>query len=647
MCYRIIFLIYLRKIWNNMNQNQTDKRRNNLYFFIAVFAIILGFQWYNQPSAEQLEKMRATRDSILAVQQQEAELAKLQEAEKNKPLDLSSLDSATRASIEGEYGVFASALSAPETVVSLENNLIKVDFTTKGGFVKCATLKEYDSYKGGNVKLNVDSFSKFDIVLPTTTKSDIHTAKMNFKVKSQDANSVVLALTTTTGESLDFVYTLPEDEYMLGFKIVSNGLDKYMKSSKSLGIEWAQEIYQKEKGRDFENRYCTVYYKEYEDDVNYLSETSADNKTFDEDEPLKWVAFKDQFFSSFLIADDKFALANLESSLPSNEEVFLKKFKSTLALPFATDKANSEASMHMYFGPNKYSILYDYDDKLNADVDMNRVLTLGWGIFRWVNQCLVIPMFNFFGSFLTNYGLIILLMTIVIKMLIFPMTYKSYLSSAKMRVLKPQIDEINKRIPEDKPMERQQEMMKLYSSAGVSPMGGCLPMLLQMPFLFAMFSFFPASIELRGQSFLWADDLSSYDSIVSWNYDLPFIGDHISLFCLLMTVTNVIYSYWNMKLTDNGMQQGQQGVMKIMMLAMPVVFFFVFNGYASGLSYYYFISLLITIIQTYVIRKTINEEELLEKLQQNQRKPQSKSSWMSRLEEMQRIAEEQRKNAQK
>lgn len=622
-----------------------DNKRNNILFFVVVFVIIFGFQWYNQPSAEQLAEMRM-RDSIDQVQAAEKMRAAELEQAKSKSLDLSKMDSAQLSTIQEEYGAFYSSLSGTENVVSLENNLIKVDFTTKGGFVKCAALKEYDSYRGGNVRLNVDSFSKFDVVLPTATKNDIHTAQMNFRVKAQSDTSVTLALETAGGESLDFVYTLPNDEYMLGFKIISNGIDKYMKSE-TLGIEWDQEVFQNEKGRDFENRYCTVYYKEYEGSVSYLSETSADKKSFDDDEPLKWVAFKDQFFSSFLIADNKFEKVNVESFLPKDKESFLKRFKSKMSLPMSADKGNAEASMHMYFGPNKYSILYDYDKKLDADVDMNRVLTLGWGIFRWVNQGLVIPMFNFFGSFLSNYGLIILLMTLAIKTLIFPMTYKSYLSSAKMRVLKPQIDEINKRIPEDKPMERQQEMMKLYSSAGVSPMGGCLPMLLQMPFLFAMFSFFPASIELRGQSFLWAEDLSSYDSIVSWDYNLPFIGDHISLFCLLMTVTNVIYSYWNMKLTDNGMQQGQQGVMKIMMLAMPVVFFFVFNGYASGLSYYYFISLLITIIQTYVIRKTINEAELLEKLKENQRKPQTKSSWMSRLEEMQRIAEEQKRNAQK
>lgn len=630
-----------------MNQTKMDNKRNNLLFFVVVFAIIFGFQWYNQPSAEQLAELR-TRDSIARVQAEEKIKAAEIEQAKSKALDLSSMDSAKLAALQDEYGVFYPSLSGAENVVSLENDLIKVDFTTKGGFVKCATLKEYNSYRGGNVKLNVDSFSKFDVVLPTTTKNDIHTAQMNFQVKAKSDTSITLSLLTAGGESLDFIYSLPSDEYMLGFKIVSSGIDKYMKSGNSIGIEWNQDVYQNEKGRDFENRYCTIYYKEYEGSVSYLSETSADSKKFDQDEPLKWVAFKDQFFSSFLIADDKFNSVCVESSLPKDKDsYYLKRFSSNMSLPFATDKSGSEASMHMYFGPNKYSILYDYDDKLDADVDMNRVLTLGWGIFRWVNQGLVIPMFNFFGSFLSNYGLIILLMTIVIKMLIFPMTYKSYLSSAKMRVLKPQIDEINKRIPEDKPMERQQEMMKLYSSAGVSPMGGCLPMLLQMPFLFAMFSFFPASIELRGQSFLWAEDLSSYDSILSWDYSLPAIGNHISLFCLLMTVTNVIYSYWNMKLTDNGMQQGQQGVMKIMMLAMPVVFFFVFNDYASGLSYYYFISLLITIIQTYVIRKTINEAELLEKLKENQRKPQSKSSWMSRLEEMQRIAEEQKKNAQK
>ncbi|HQJ89826.1 MAG TPA: membrane protein insertase YidC, partial [Paludibacteraceae bacterium] len=280
------------------------------------------------------------------------------------------------------------------------------------------------------------------------------------------------------------------------------------------------------------------------------------------------------------------------------------------------------------------------DDKLQ----LKRLVPLGWFVFRWVNQILTIPLFNFFGSFISSFGIIILLLTLVVKSILFPLTYKSYLSSAKMRVLKPEVEKINESIPADKPTERQQATMEMYRKAGVNPMGGCIPMFLQMPMLIALFYFFPTAIELRQQSFLWADDLSSYDSIFPLPFSIPFYGDHVSLFCLLMTVTNIIYTKVNMSMTDTGSQQ--MPMMKYMMYLMPVFFLFIFNDYASGLSYYYFISLLITIIQTFAIRRFVDEDKLLQKIHENRKKPQKKSSWMQRLEDLQKQAQEQQ-NMQK
>ena len=325
----------------------------------------------------------------------------------------------------------------------------------------------------------------------------------------------------------------------------------------------------------------------------------------------------------------------------------MKNCSLTASVPFDV-RGNQQANFRYYFGPNKFSLLQAYDDDATADnkLQLDKLVPLGMSVFRWVNQYFVIPIFNFFGNFINNYGIIIFLLTLVVKIFLFPLTYKSYMSSAKMRVLRPQIEEINAKLPgQDNAMARQRATMELYSKAGVSPMSGCLPMLLQMPILLALFAFFPSAIELRQESFLWAHDLSTYDAIVSWNTYIPIItpyfGNHISLFCLLMTITNVIYTKFNMEQTNTGQQQ--MPGMKVMMYMMPLMFLVFFNQYASGLSYYYFISTLITIIQTLIFRYTINEDKLLAKLEANKRKPRKKSGFMARLEEAQRMQQEAQK----
>ena len=318
----------------------------------------------------------------------------------------------------------------------------------------------------------------------------------------------------------------------------------------------------------------------------------------------------------------------------------VKEFKTTTAVPFDL-RGNEATTFRYFFGPNSYPLLKSYDKGVASDqqLDLERLVPLGASVFRWVNQYFVIPMFDFLGKYIKSYGLIILLMTIIVKLILFPLTYKSYMSSAKMRVLRPQVEELNAKYPgQDKAVERQRATMELYSRAGASPMAGCIPMLLQMPILIALFMFFPSAIELRHQSFLWAHDLSTYDAIFSWNKYIPIItpyfGNHISLFCLLMTITNVIYTKYNMEMTNTGQQQ--MPGMKFMMYLMPVMFLVFFNNYSAGLSYYYFLSLLITIIQTYVFRKCINEEKVLAELKENQKKPRKKSGFMARLEEAQR-----------
>jgi len=415
----------------------------------------------------------------------------------------------------------------------------------------------------------------------------------------------------------------------------------------SLDMEWTSKIPQQEKGRKFEDRYSSIQYKFVADDVEKLSESKNEEKKLTN--KVKWIAFKDQFFSSILIADDALNSTTLKSTLEGENSGYLKTYDANMSVAFdPTGKVPT--TFRLFFGPNQYKTLaaFDKNSKTGSELSLNKLIPLGWGIFGWVNRFVIIPMFNFFSRFMTNFGLIILLMTIAIKLILFPLTYKSYMSSAKMRVLKPEIDEINARIPSDKAAERQKATMELYGKVGVSPMSGCVPSLLQMPILFAMFSFFPAAIELRQQSFLWATDLSAYDSIMTLPFTVPFgFGNHVSLFCLLMTATNIVYTKLNMANQATTDQPGG-AMMKWMMYLMPLMFLFMFNNYASGLSYYYFIATLISIVQTYAIRGFVDEKKILAQLHakraSNSKKPAKKGGFMDRLEKMQR---EQQKTVQK
>ena len=422
---------------------------------------------------------------------------------------------------------------------------------------------------------------------------------------------------------------------MLSFGIKANGMTAVMPAGiNSLDMQWSSKIRQQESSRKTENRYSAVEYKYVADDVEKLSESKNEEKELPN--KVKWIAFKDQFFSSILIANQDITSATLKTKVEDETSKYLKAYEAEMSVAFdPTGKVPT--TFQLFLGPNQYKLLSSYDDKSDSKLGLNKIIPLGWGIFGWVNRYAIIPMFNLFSKFLSNFGLIILLMTIAIKLVLSPLTYKSYISSAKMRVLKPEIDEINARIPADKAAERQKATMDLYGKVGVSPMSGCLPSLLQMPILIALFNFFPASIELRQQSFLWAKDLSSYDAIFSWSTHIPLIGNHISLFCILMTITSVVYTHLNM--ASSGGQEQIPG-MKWMMYLMPVAFMFMFNDYASGLSYYYFIATLFSVIQTYIIRTTVDEKKLLAQLHakraSNAKKPAKKGGFMDRLEKMQR-----------
>lgn len=619
--------------------------KNTVIGFLLIGVVLFAFSWFNKPTPEQLEARRL-QDSLARVEQARQQLAERDGRESNAPTALfkeDETDSARVAQLQNNYGAFAGAVAGTEEFAVLQNDLVELKISSKGGRVAYARLKEYKTYDGSPLVLFEPDYSAFDITFVTANNRVINTGDLYFVPVKRDDQAVVMRLNAGDGAYIDFEYALRPGSYMLDFHIKGAGLNGVLApTTNSLDIKWKQKIPQQEQGRKYENQLTGLYYKFLADDVENLSETKDDNEQLSN--RLKWIAYKDKFFSTVLIADNFLAATDLESKMFA-EGKFLKEFTAVTSAPF--DLQGQEAtSFRFFFGPNQYSLLKGYNKGVEADqqLQLEKLVPLGASIFRLVNQYIIIPLFDFLGKFISSYGLIIFLLTLIVKLFLFPLTYKSYMSSAKMRVLRPQVEAINAKYPgTDKAMERQKATMELYSRAGASPMSGCLPMLLQMPILIAMYMFFPSAIELRHESFLWAHDLSTYDAIVSWNTYIPVItpyfGNHISLFCLLMTITNIIYTKFNMDQTNTGQQQ--MPGMKAMMYMMPLMFLVFFNQNASGLSYYYFISTLITIVQTLIFRYTINEEKLLAKLEANKKRPAKKSGFMARLEEAQRKQQEQ------
>lgn len=604
-----------------------------------VVILLLFFGWFYVSTIEN-EKMRQAQqsyvDSIATAQQAEqlaAEQAKTLSAEEK-----ARMDSAALAAKSAALGVFASASEGREESVVLSNSLIKVVLSSKGACMKSATLLQYKTYDDKPLELFREDEMDFNMTFPMSNGFNLNTSELYFTVKSKTDSSVVFSLQGGDVANLDFVYTLPAESYMVDFDVVFKNGSSVLKPVTNIPLVWKNRRRQLEKGRVFENRYSKLCYKD-EDGVQEMSEESNDQASA---KNVKWIAFKDQFFSAVLISDALMGQSTLESEKLNDSTIYMKNYMANVQVPF-----NQSASFRFFIGPNWYKLLKSYDNDLSGDdkLQLKRLVPLGWGLFRWINQLIVIPLFNFFGSFIGSMGIVILLLTLVVKSLLFPLTYKSYLSNAMMKALKPEIDKINQKYPENSP-EKSQEVMALYRRSGVSMTGGCLPMLLSMPILIALFCFFPSAIELRQQSFLWAEDLSSYDAFVTFPFSIPLIGDHLSLFCVLMTVTNLVYTKYSMSMTDTGAYQ-QMPMMKYMMYFMPLMFFFMFNDYSSGLCYYYFISMLITVIQTLLIRRSVDDEKLLQKIKENREKPVQKTGWMERISEMQRLAAEQQQAMQK
>ncbi|WP_304581684.1 membrane protein insertase YidC [uncultured Alistipes sp.] len=556
--------------------------------------------------------------------------------------------------------LLAEAENAQAEEFTVENDVMKVLFSTRGGQIKGVTLKDYDRYASESpVELFDPASAEFALTFYLRNglhSADINTSEYVFRAEpvrtlADGTHSVVMRLPVGEGAWLEYEYLIhnertPQRDYLVDFNVRMVNMAPVMADQSSIGIEWSNVSYQNERGFKNENMYTTVAYRfPGASSIEELG-MSEESKSESVDEPVDWVAFKQQFFSSVFIAPQQLAHADLAFATERPGSGYVKQFAARMAVPYTAQTPGYDFAF--YFGPNKYSILRKVEVG-GERLSLERLIPLGWGIFGWINRWCVIPVFDFLRNYIGSFGVIILILAVLIRLVISPMTYKSYVSMAKMRLIKPQVDELNKKYPrQEDAMKRQQATMELYKKAGINPMGGCIPMLIQMPILIAVFRFLPASIELRGQSFLWSHDLSSYDSIFDLPFSIPFYGDHVSLFALLMCLSTFAYSYYNYQQTASS--QPQMAGMKFMMLyMMPLMLLFWFNDYASGLCFYYLVSNLLTIGQTLVIRRMVDDSKIQAIMDANAAKKSKgkKSKFQQRYEELLRQQEAQQQARRK
>ena len=629
--------------------------RNTVVGVALIFSILIGFSYFNRPSEKQLAVAKHTHDSIQTVrienQKQFVATAKLDSIQASSATSLhsDSVGSDQDNARKDKFGAFANASVGTEKFYIIENNLMKVTLANKGGRIYSVELKGYKTFdhkplilfEGDKSKFGMNFFAQnrsietqsFYFVPSDSTKDQVVNGPVvkvgkegNEKFNSSnkgESKSLSMKLFAGEGKYLEYKYTLNYNSFLVGFEVNTKGLNNVITTNSNyLNFNWNIDVPRQEKKSSYgEDNYTTIYYKYLDDAVDKLGTKKSGIESLRT--KTKWISFKQLFFSSAIIADESFPSADIKSQLTKEDPRYLGNFNADIALPYE-GKDSESIKMKFYFGPNHYNTLKQYN------LAMEDLINLGYVVVRQVNKWLIIPTFNFLRNFISNFGIIILLLTILIKLLTFPFTYKSYHSQAKMKALKPEIDEINEKFGKDKAMEKQQATMALYKKAGVNPMGGCLPMLFQFPVLIAMFFFFPTSIELRQQSFLWATDLSTYDSIWNLPFQIPFYGDHVSLFCLLMTITTIISQYLNSQTQSTAAMPG----MKTMMYIMPVMFLFILNSYASGLSYYYFLANVFTIGQMYVFRWMVDEDKIRAQILINRKKPVVKSNFQQKLEEM-------------
>lgn len=588
--------------------------RNTLIGMLLIGVIFIGFYFFNKPAEVEAETPRVDSTEVVEETQQLEEV-------NNNQLDSVAFDSTQ---------VFVPATASAEKLFTLENKLLKVVISSRGGQVVQAQLKKYQTYDSLPLYL-INRNADFNIQIQDD--KSYNSADLTFEGVQNSPEKVTMTLNAGDGKQLKYVYTIQPDNYMLGWDVVSSGMGGMMPQNS--GLQWEMQTLRHEKNLENERTVTQLEYKfANEDDVDDLSGTGEDSE---EETNLKWIAYKQQFFSTILYnKNGDFAKAALASKSLDNSEDHTKLLVSKVDMNATAGDLNT--SFGLYLGPNKYEVLKAYDQ------GFEELIPLGWGILGWINRGIVINIFNWLEQYGLNYGLIILIIALIIKVILFPFTYASYRSMAKMRVLKPEIDELNEKYKDQDAMKKQQATMELYQKAGVNPLGGCIPMLFQMPILIALFRFFPASIELRQQPFLWATDLSTYDSIFNLPFNIPFYGDHVSLFTLLMTVSTLIYTYMNQQLTGSNQQMPQ---LKYMMYLMPLVFLGVFNNYAAGLSYYYFVANMITFGQQWAIRSFIDDEKIHAKIQEKKASPKKENRFMRRMREVQEEQNRQQRRAKK
>ena len=610
--------------------------KNNIIGFVLIAAVLIGFGIWSQPSAEQIAAQQK-QDSIENVARAKAENAAKMAAQQKTAQAKAAAEADTTA-------LFYAALQGNATDVVLKNKNVELTVNTKGGVVSKAVIKNFEDCNGNKDVTLFDSKTQSLNFALTAKEVNINTADLYFTPSNQTDSTVTMTAVAGAGKSLVIDYVLGKD-YMLHTKVQAIGLaGAFAPSTTQMDVQWKDMVRQQERGFTFENRYASLTYHEADGGTDYLSEgKKIENETIEK--KIDWVAFKNQFFSAVMIAKNDFAENSQMTSIPQEKgSGYLKQYEAKMKTFFdPTGKTPSE--FDFYYGPNDFRLLKRVEKEctFDKDLDMQRLVYLGWPLFRIINRWFTIYVFDFLTGLNINMGIVLILITLLLKFITYPMVKKSYMSSAKMRVLKPKLEEATKHLnkPEDQ-MQKQQAMMTEYAKYGVSPLSGCLPMLIQMPIWIAMFNFVPNAIQLRGESFLWIKDLSTYDPIIEWNTNLWLIGDHLSLTCILFCVANILYSLMTMRQQRDqmvGQQAEQMKMMQWMMFLMPVMFFFMFNDYSAGLNFYYFVSLFFSAAIMWTLRKTTNDEKLLaileKKYEENKNNPKKLSGLAARLQAMQ------------
>jgi YidC/Oxa1 family membrane protein insertase len=622
---------------------------NSLIGFVLLGAIMIWWMYTNQPTPEEIAAQEKAKSEQL--QQENDALSIQKEIKTGEPSIVQITDSLAFAKAQEQLGAFAYSATLSDTETVLENDVLKLVISNRGGQIKEALLKAYVTYDSLPLYMIKDNNASFNINFYTADNRILNTQDLLFEPTfTQEGNNKVLSMKLKVSDSqfLEYRYVMTPGQYMLDFSMRSQGLSSTFNQNQPITLDWDLEGFRHEKSIRYENQQTEMYYEKDEEDIDYLSVGGEDDA---EENDVNWVAYKQHFFSTILITDEAFKTAKLTSlTLTKDEEIdttFTKAF--TLKAPLALEGGELNYDMNWYIGPNDYEILKQYDRNIKE------VVNLGWGIFGFINRVVFIPTFNFLQGFISNYGLIIILLTIIVRIFMSPLVYKSYLSSAKMKVLKPEMEEINNRLPgKENAMKRQQEVMAVQSKAGVSPLAGCIPALLQMPVFFALFRFFPSNIDLRQKRFLWADDLSAYDSIYELPFHIPMYGSHVSLFPILASVAIFFYMKMSQSQQMNMQQPTQEGMpdmqkmMKMMMYLSPVMMLIFFNMYASSLSLYYFVSNLLTIVIMLVIKYfIIDEDKIHAKIQENKLKPKKEGKFRKRLNEAMKQAQEQQEKQKK